>query len=109
MDKKKDSIELVGSTLLLIFTGIAGIVIWMLWGGGLAGIVGVIMSLIIFSFISELIEKAFEKAKPAGILDKVLRGRLKITYRIFDIYQIPITFLDKSNNSILDVKNGVSN
>jgi len=36
-------------------------------------------------------------------------GRSKITYRSFNIYQIPTTFLDRSNNSILDVKNGVLN
>lgn len=38
-----------------------------------------------------------------------LSGRSKITYRSFNIYQIPTTFLDRSNNSILDVKNGVLN
>jgi hypothetical protein len=37
------------------------------------------------------------------------RSRSKITYLNSNIYQIPTTFLDKSNNSILDVKNGVSN
>lgn len=114
--KMEEEEELVVSFLILISAGIVGIVIWMMWGV-LAGIVGVIMSLFIFSFAfekakpsetqkklseTEIIErvmdalrkqelrkigisedldiakKTFEKAKPAGILDKLLRkGRRK--------------------------------
>ena len=45
----------------------------------------------------------------APLSSVTVRDRSKTTYRSFNIYQIPITFLDKSNNSILDVKKGVSN
>ena len=42
-------------------------------------------------------------------VDEGLRDCSKITYRNFNRYQILNTFLDRSNNSILDAKNGVSN